>query len=133
MLPSSPSHFARKPEVASPCRRDREALLREILEECEREGIQEELREALGEGPAGERSLSRVVRDLVYELAAERNRDLAVDALIYATGIAEYDLVSLRDYAQKHGLSAEGFRKHVIALQQRLGLPRRPRQELHGV
>jgi hypothetical protein len=64
------------------------------------------------------------VRDLVYELAGARNRDLAVDVLIHATGIAEFDQLSLRDYARKHGLSHEGFRKQVLAMQQRLNLPR---------
>jgi hypothetical protein len=119
---------AREPVVATHCRLTRAAAVREILAECEQEGIVEDVREALGAAKDEARSTSQLVRDLVYELAAEKNRDLAVDALIYATGIAEYDLVSLRDYARKHGFSAEGFRKHVLALQQRLGLPKRPHQ-----
>jgi hypothetical protein len=66
------------------------------------------------------------VRDLVYELAGARNRDLAVDVLIHATGIAEFDRLTLRDYARKHGLSHEGFRKQVLAMEQRLNLPSQP-------
>lgn len=70
----------------------------------------------------------QAVRDLVYELAGSSDRDLAVDVLIYATGVAEFDLTSLRDYAQKHGLTAEGFRQHVLKMQRRLGLSPRPMQ-----
>ncbi len=70
----------------------------------------------------------RAVRDLVYELAGAQNRDLAVDVLVYATGVAEFDLTSLRDYARKHGLTPEGFRQHVLKLQRRLGLPPRAMQ-----
>lgn len=68
------------------------------------------------------------IRDLVYELAGARDRDLAVDVLVYATGLAEYETTNLRAYAARHGLSPEGFRKQVIALQRRLGLPPRARQ-----
>ena len=50
--------------------------------------------------------------------------------LIYATGVAEYDLLSLRDYARRHGLSHEGFRKQVLAMRQRLNLPRQPMQAI---
>ena len=71
----------------------------------------------------------RALRDLVYELAGALNRDLAVDVLIYATGVAEFDLTSLRDYARKHGLTPEGFRQHVLKMQRRLGLPPRPMQQ----
>ena len=53
------------------------------------------------------------MRDLVYELAGVRNLDLAVDVLIYATGAAEFDLLSLRDYTRTHGLSPEGFAAFV--------------------
>jgi hypothetical protein len=123
---------SQRPTTAQPCRLKRAAAVREILAECEQEGIVEDVREALGAENDEARSTSQVVRDLVYELAAEKNRDLAVDALIYATGIAEYDLVSLRDYARKHGFSPEGFRKHVLALQHRLGLPKRPHQLRFG-
>ena len=94
-------------------------------------GLMDELRAALdGEQTSGEGTTMRVVRDLIYELAGARNRDLAVDVLIHATGVAEFDQLTLRDYARKHGLSHEGFRKQVLAMQQRLNLPRRP-QQLH--
>lgn len=70
----------------------------------------------------------QAVRDLIYELAGSPNRDMAVDVLIYATGVAEFDLTSLRDYARKHGLTPEGFRQHVLKMQRRLGLAPRPMQ-----
>jgi hypothetical protein len=90
----------------------------------------DELRGALAGGQENEQGTAlRAVRDLVYELAGARDRDLAVDVLIYATGIAEFDLTSLRDYARKHGLSPEGFRQHVLKMQRRLGLPPRPMQQ----
>ena len=90
-------------------------------------GLLEELRATLGcEAKPDHRDTLQVVRDLVYELAGAQDRDLAVDVLIHATGVAEFDHVSLRDYARKHGLSHEGFRKQVLAMQRRLNLPRRP-------
>lgn len=92
-------------------------------------GLLEELRETLrGNGQMGHSDTIQAVRDLVYELAGAKNRDLAVDVLIHATGVAEFDHVSLRDYGRKHGLSHEGFRNHVMAMQRRLHLPRRSTQ-----
>jgi len=103
----------------------------DLLKDCAQMGLMDELRAALdGEQTSGEGTTMRVVRDLIYELAGARNRDLAVDVLIHATGVAEFDQLTLRDYARKHGLSHEGFRKQVLAMQQRLNLPRRP-QQLH--
>jgi hypothetical protein len=97
----------------------------DLLKDCARMGLLDELRSTLGlEVKPDQRAALRAVRDLVYELAGARNRDLAVDVLIHATGIAEFDQLSLRDYARKHGLSHEGFRKQVLAMQQRLNLPR---------
>ena len=100
----------------------------DVLKDCAQMGLLEELRAALGLDRDNDTASVRAVRDLVYELAGTRNRDLAVDVLIYATGVAEFDLLSLRDYARKHGLSPEGFRQHVLAMQHRLGLPPRPMQ-----
>ncbi|MDI1250582.1 MAG: hypothetical protein PSV13_17100 [Lacunisphaera sp.] len=98
-----------------------------MIKDCAQMGLLEELREKLGGGgQTGSTNTMQVVRDLVYELAGARNRDLAVDVLIHATGIAEFDELTLRDYAGKHGLSHEGFRKQVLAMQRRLNLPRRP-------
>jgi hypothetical protein len=105
------------------------AIVADALADCADAGLLEELREALI--PAGDCSQGdalHAVRDLVYELAGARNRDLAVDVLIYATGVAEFDLTSLRDYAHKHALTPEGFRQHVLKMQRRLGLPPRPMQ-----
>ena len=99
----------------------------DLLRDCAQMGLLEELRETLGcNGRTDHPDTAQVVRDLVYELAGAKNRDLAVDVLIHATGVAEFDHVSLRDYARKHGLSHEGFRKQVLAMQRRLNLPRRP-------
>lgn len=102
----------------------------DLIRDCARMGLLDELRTTLGlEAKPDQRAALRAVRDLIYELAGARNRDLAVDVLIHATGIAEFDQSSLRDYARKHGLSHEGFRKHVVAMQRRLGLPPRPMQQ----
>lgn len=102
--------------------------VREILRDCEQQGLIDELRHALEMEPRGEETAVRVVHDLVYELAGACNRDLAVDVLIYGTGVAEFDVTSLRGYARRHGLTAEGFRQQVLAMQRRLGLPPRPMQ-----
>ena len=105
------------------------AIVADAVAECADAGVLEELRAALnpaGDCPQGD--ALHAVRDLVYELAGARNRDLAVDVLIYATGVAEFDLTSLRDYAHKHALTREGFRQHVLKMQRRLGLPPRPMQ-----
>ncbi len=102
----------------------------DMLRECESHGLIDELRAALAVTTHDEQGAAlRVVRDLVYELAGAKNRDLAVDVLIYATGVAEFDLTSLRDYARKHGLTPEGFRQHVLKMQRRLGLSPRPMQQ----
>ena len=60
--------------------------------------------------------------------ARSEGRTYPLDVLIYATGVAEFDLTSLRDYASKHGLTPEGFRQHVLKMQRRLGLAPRPMQ-----
>ena len=92
--------------------------------DCAAFGLLDELRGALAAGPAaGGAEAMRAVRDLVYELAGTRNRDLAVDVLVHATGLAEFECRSLRDYARKHGMTAEGFRRHVAAMRRRLNLP----------
>jgi hypothetical protein len=102
----------------------------DLLKDCARMGLLDELRSALGlEAKPDQRAALRAVRDLVYELAGAKNRDLAVDVLIHATGIAEFDRLTLRDYARKHGLSYEGFRKQVLAMRQRLNLPLRQERE----
>ena len=100
----------------------------DVLKDCAQLGLLDELRATLGLDRKNDEASVQAVRDLVYELAGARNRDLAVDVLIYAAGVVEFDLLSLRDYAHRHGLSPEGFRQHVLALQHRLSLPRRPMQ-----
>ena len=99
----------------------------DLLRDCAQMGLMEELRAKLGlDDQPDHQAALRAVRDLVYELAGAKNRDLAVDVLVHATGVAEYDHLTLRSYARKHGLSHEGFRKQVVAMQRRLNLPRRP-------
>jgi len=39
-----------------------------------------------------------IARDIAYELAGAKDRNLAVDVLIHATGIAKFGPESLRDY-----------------------------------
>ena len=100
----------------------------DILKDCTQMGLLEELRATLGlEAKSDQRAILQAVRDLVYELAGAKNRDLAVDVLIHATGLAEFETLGLRDYARRHGLSHESFRKQVRAIQQRLNLPCQPR------
>jgi hypothetical protein len=102
----------------------------DLLKDCSRMGLLDELRATLGlEATPDQPAVLRAVRDLVYELAGAKDRDLAVDVLIHATGIAEFDRLTLRDYARRHGLSHEGFRKQVLAMQQRLNLPLRQGRE----
>ena len=102
----------------------------DVIQDCIDNGLLDDLRAALAVDSCNEQaSTLQAVRDLVYELAGAQNRDLAVDVLIYATGVAEFDLTSLRDYARKHGLTPEGFRQHVLKLQRRLGLPPRAMQQ----
>ena len=120
--------FQRSSNLAAPSRDGAGDSVRDFLRDCEQQGLLDELRQALGVVTNNDDCAVRAVRDLVYELAGAKDRDLAVDALIYATGVAEFDLLSLRDYASKHGLSPEGFRQHVLATQHRLGLPPRPMQ-----
>ena len=103
----------------------------DILRECEASGLLEDLRAGLGcTGEDHHVVTLRAIRDLVYELAGSENRDLAVDVLIYATGVAEFDLTSLRDYARKHGLTPEGFRQQVLKMQRRLRLSPREAQSI---
>jgi hypothetical protein len=103
----------------------------DILRECEASGLLEDLRAALGCAGEDHHVVTlRAIRDLVYELAGSENRDLAVDVLIYATGVAEFDLTSLRDYARKHGLTPEGFRQQVLKMQRRLRLSPREAQSI---
>ena len=100
----------------------------DILKDCAQMGLLEELRDTLGyAAKPDQRAALQAVRDLVYELAGAKNRDLAVDVLIHSTGLAEFEVLSLRGYARRHGLSHEGFRKQVRAMQQRLNLPGLPR------
>lgn len=124
MTRPSSGHIVRPGMIASAARLG----VGDVLKDCAEAGLLDDLRSALDVESPHDGAALRAVRDLVYELAGARNRDLAVDVLIHATGVAEFDCLSLRDYARKHGLTPEGFRKHVLAMQRRMNLPRRPMQ-----
>lgn len=100
----------------------------DIIKDCAQQGLLDELRSALKVRTEESLPASEVIKDLIFELSGAQNRDLAVDVLIHATGVAEFGSNSLRDYAQRHGLSHEGFRLQVRAMQRRLRLPLRPTQ-----
>ena len=92
-------------------------------------GFDERLRELLSQDHTeshGEK-LS-IARDIAYEFAGAKNRNLAVDLFIHVTGIAEFGPTSLRDYARKHGYSHEWFRRAAEAMRKRLDLPLLPAQ-----
>lgn len=95
----------------------------DIVRDAERWGILEDLCRILGSndrGPGDDKS--KIIRDIVFELAGAKNRDLAVDLFVHVTGIAEFGPSSLRAYARKHGCSHEWFRKEAEAMRRRLGL-----------
>jgi len=74
-----------------------------------------------------------IARDIAYEFAGAKNRNLAVDLFTHVTGIAEFGAASLRDYARKHGCSHEWFRREAEAMRKRLNLPRLPTQRSEKV
>ena len=86
-------------------------------------GRLDELRERLcGCGADEHQQARQVARDIAFELAGAKNRALAVDVFLHATGIAEFSSCSLRDYAAAHGCSHEWFRQQVLGMCQRLQL-----------
>ena len=92
-------------------------------------GFEDELRELLCQDhKEGHGDKLSIARDIAYEFAGAKNRDLAVDVFIHVTGIAEFGLASLRDYGRKHGCSHEWFRREAEAMRKRLDLPRLPTQ-----
>lgn len=95
----------------------------DVVRDCAELDLLDDLRKALHPHTAPQQTDTlRAVRDLVYELAGSPNRDLAVDVLIHATGLGEFERRTLRQYARRHGLTPEGFRKQVLAMKRRLGL-----------
>jgi hypothetical protein len=96
----------------------------DILKDAAQWGLLEELRERLcvncGQGHIDK---LQIARDIAFEFAGAKNRDLAVDLFVHVTRIAEFGPASLRDYGQKHGCSYEWFRREAEAMRERLDLP----------
>jgi hypothetical protein len=101
----------------------------DIIRDAAKFGLLDDLRKLLGmeRGDSGADKL-RIARDIAYEFAGEKNRNLAVDLFIHVTGIAEFGPVSLRDYGRKHGCTHEWFRRKAEAMRKRLDLPLLPSQ-----
>ncbi len=59
-------------------------------------------------------------RDVAYELASAKDRNLAVDLLLRVTGVDAFGAPGLRDYGRKHGCSHEFFREQADAMRVRL-------------
>jgi len=101
----------------------------DILRDAAKFGLLGDLRKLLGmeNGDSGADKL-RIARDIAYEFAGEKDRDLAVDVFIHVTGIVEFGPASLRDYGCKHGCTHEWFRRKAEEMRKRLDLPRLPSQ-----
>jgi len=101
----------------------------DILRDAAKFGMLDDLRKLLGmeNGNSGAGKL-RIARDIAYEFAGEKNRDMAVDLFIHVTGIAEFGPASLRDYGRKHGCTHEWFRRKAEEMRKRLDLPLLPSQ-----
>lgn len=96
----------------------------DLLRDVAQWGRIDELRDRLlGVRDGGPQKAMQMARDIAFELAGAKNRALAVDVLIYATGIAEFSNWTLRDYAAHHAVSHEWFRRQVIAMRRRLNIP----------
>jgi len=97
----------------------------DIIRDAARWGLIDDLRKLLGLGSENSsQDTIRVVRDIAYEFAGAKNRDLAVDLFVHVTGIAEFGPASLREYGRKHGCTHEWFRRQAEEMRQRLDLPR---------
>jgi hypothetical protein len=96
----------------------------DIIRDAAQWGLLEELREKLcGKCDQGRADKMQIARDIAFEFAGAKNRDLAVDLFVHVTQIAEFGPASLRDYGQKHGCSYEWFRREAEAMRERLNLP----------
>ena len=101
----------------------------DIIRDAARWGLLDQLRGLVGlSNQDSEGDKLRIARDIAYEFAGEKNRDLAVDLFIHVTGIAEFGPASLRDYGRKHGCTHEWFRRKAEAMRKRLDLPLLPSQ-----
>lgn len=99
-------------------------------------GLADQLRALLSQDHANDRNRDyaiRLAREIGYELAGAKNRDLAVDLFLHVTGLAEFGFSSLRDYGRKHGCSHEWIRREAEAMRERLDLPRRANQRSEEV
>ena len=120
------SHYTRKvepPDAPVPADYSRFDSVEDILRDATQWGMLEELRERLCTERVDERQrIHHVIRDIAFELAGAKNRALAVDVFLHATGIAEFSSCGLRDYAATHGCSHEWFRQQVLGMCERLQL-----------
>jgi len=101
----------------------------DLLRDAAKFGLLDDLRKLLGvENRHSGADKLRIARDIAYEFAGEKDRDLAVDVFIHVTGIAEFGPASLRDYGCKHGCTHEWFRRKAEEMRKRLDLPLLPSQ-----
>jgi hypothetical protein len=71
----------------------------------------------------------QLAREIAIELGGATDRNLAVDVFVYVTGLGDFESLSARAYARKHGCSHRHFLREAAAMRRRLGLPparRRP-------
>lgn len=81
-----------------------------------------------GKISSNQHDIEDAIRIILIELAAHKNREMAIDCLLYLTGIGELTQMSLAYYAERHGCTKEGFRKNAEALKKRIGLDRSAKQ-----
>jgi hypothetical protein len=110
----------------------------DIYRDAVKWGLDEELRALLCPHHASDRDRAdaiRLAREIANELAGATNRNLAVDVFIYVTGLGDFESLSTRDYARKHGCSCERFRREAAEMRRRFDLPRarRPRSPARQV
>jgi len=95
----------------------------DIIRDAAQWGMLEELSDRLNSAQKDDyKRFHQIIRDIAFELAGAKNRALAVDVFLHATGIAEFSSCTLRDYAATHGCSHEWFRQQVLGMCERLQL-----------
>lgn len=100
--------------------------LEDYIHDLERAGLWEAMVEHIlstrSASPSSSRQeLQEFVNNLFIELQAG-NAQLMADAYCYATHLNKFGPRTLRDYAKRHGITPEGFRKKVKEISRRLSL-----------